>query len=192
MEYRKGARNLVGKELAKGSYIKMLELTYVNDNGDTRKWECAERTGGAVNAVSIFALKKRDDGQAGWNAILTREFRPPVGAYCIGNPAGLIEPGESAREAAIREVREETGYEAEIVYVGYPTESTAGLTGELVTPVVAVLGKYVGQDLDEGESIETIECPLDGIEEFLNARHEAGDCISGRLLHTVIGMKLSI
>ena len=38
------------------------------------------------------------------------QFRPPIEKLSIELPAGLIDPGESAGEAALRELKEETGY----------------------------------------------------------------------------------
>jgi ADP-ribose pyrophosphatase len=38
-----------------------------------------------------------------------RQYRHPVGAYPLEAPAGSIEPGETPRAAAARELREEVG-----------------------------------------------------------------------------------
>ncbi len=47
--------------------------------------------------------------------VLLAERAVPPGARCFSLPGGLVEPGETIREAALRELREETGVEAEIV-----------------------------------------------------------------------------
>ncbi|MDO5401382.1 MAG: NUDIX hydrolase [Eubacteriales bacterium] len=41
--------------------------------------------------------------------VLIRQFRYPIDGYVYEFPAGLVEPGENAREAGIREMFEETG-----------------------------------------------------------------------------------
>lgn len=42
--------------------------------------------------------------------ILQKQYRPPLGKVVIEVPAGLVDAGESAEEAAVRELKEETGY----------------------------------------------------------------------------------
>ena len=47
--------------------------------------------------------------------VLLAERAVPPGARRFSLPGGLVEPGETLREAALRELREETGVVAEIV-----------------------------------------------------------------------------
>lgn len=42
--------------------------------------------------------------------LLEKNFRVVVGKFCIETPAGLVDDGETAENAAIRELKEETGY----------------------------------------------------------------------------------
>lgn len=46
--------------------------------------------------------------------MLIRQFRPPINAICIEIPAGLVDEGETPEQAAIRELKEETGYVGEV------------------------------------------------------------------------------
>ena len=46
--------------------------------------------------------------------MLEKQFRPPVGKVCIEFPAGLIDEGETPEMAAVRELKEETGYVGEV------------------------------------------------------------------------------
>ena len=97
--------------------------------------------------------------------VLTSEFRIPIGVRELGLPAGLIDAAdyeggasiaEAAKRAAIRELKEETGFDFN------PTEvspdnlySSAGLTNE---SVVFVFGTATGTASTEGnEAIEDIE-----------------------------------
>lgn len=192
--FKDGARTISRNEIASGRHLLLEKLEFLNDDGKLLEWEAAQRVGGR-QAVSITALKS-PCGNEPWKIVLVREYRAPVGRYCIGNPAGIIDENETPDEAAIRELKEETGYVGRVVFSGYATGSSEGLTGELVTPVVAVIddcdeNRGAAQDLDGAECIEVLEVPVSRLEQFLYDRHANGDCISGRLMHTVIGLKLN-
>ncbi len=47
--------------------------------------------------------------------VLLAERAVPPGAGCFSLPGGLVESGEPLREAALRELREETGIEARVL-----------------------------------------------------------------------------
>ncbi|WP_040534213.1 NUDIX hydrolase [Schleiferilactobacillus shenzhenensis] len=58
-----------------------------------------------IPAVVVLALTP--DRQ---QALLNVEYRAGINAESYSLPAGLLDPGETALEAAVREVKEETGY----------------------------------------------------------------------------------
>lgn len=63
----------------------------------------------------IYALLKEDPSKI----VLVRQYRYPVNDFVYELPAGLIDEGENAWEAAVREIKEETGMKFE-PYTDYP------------------------------------------------------------------------
>lgn len=51
----------------------------------------------------------------GAEVLLEKQFRAPAGKIVVEFPAGLVDAGETVEEAALRELREETGYVGEVV-----------------------------------------------------------------------------
>jgi ADP-ribose pyrophosphatase len=48
------------------------------------------------------------------STLVVLQYRPPVEAFCVEFPAGLIDQGETPEQAAVRELKEETGYEGKV------------------------------------------------------------------------------
>ncbi|MBQ7677258.1 MAG: NUDIX hydrolase [Lachnospiraceae bacterium] len=65
-----------------------------------------------AEGISIYAVKEDDPGQI----LMVKQYRYPVGREVYELPAGLVDGDESASEAAIREIREETGLTLSVVY----------------------------------------------------------------------------
>lgn len=78
-------------------------------------------------AVNILAISS--DHQV----ILNQEYRVGVNQEVIALPAGLIDNGETAIEAAQRELQEETGYQAKKVKIMSTLTSSDGFTTEKVS-----------------------------------------------------------
>ena len=93
-----------------------------------------------------------------------------------GFPGGVMELGESAAEAAIREVREETGLDVKIdsllgVYTKYYDQYP---NGDKAQPIaIAFTGSIVGGELvvDGLETFELAFFDLDEVPELFNLQH---------------------
>ena len=66
-----------------------------------------------AEGIVIYPLWKEDPEKL----VMIRQYRYPVGDYIYELPAGLIDQGENAEQAAVREMKEETGFDFE-VYTG--------------------------------------------------------------------------
>ncbi|KAG9489911.1 hypothetical protein GDO78_005692, partial [Eleutherodactylus coqui] len=82
-----------------------------------RTWETVKRTtrraSSAVDGVAIIPVLQRTLHYE--CMVLIKQFRPPLGCYCLEFPAGLIDENETAEQAALRELEEETGYKGEVI-----------------------------------------------------------------------------
>ncbi len=100
-----------------------------------RKWDRVVRTTkkseDSVDAVVILAILKHDPNDPLKDEIVAvKQFRPPLNAYTIELPAGLIDPNEEPAQAAKREFKEETGLVGEVISVSPPSFLSPGLTNE--------------------------------------------------------------
>lgn len=53
--------------------------------------------------------------ETGPEIVLQKQYRPPIDKIVIEIPAGLVDEDETAEQAAIRELKEETGYVGEVL-----------------------------------------------------------------------------
>lgn len=95
-------------------WVGLRAIYWQDPSGKERKWECADRRTrkGDADAVAVCCIIQRPSSEP--HILLVTQFRPPVNASVVEMPAGLIDAGEEgdegARRAALRELREETGY----------------------------------------------------------------------------------
>lgn len=153
--------------------LQTLQYRYTHDSEGTypRKWDVAVRTtrdaSAIADAVVVLArLRHADDIP---RVLLVKQFRPPLNAVSVELPAGLIDKGESLKEAALRELREETGYSGRVTHIHPPASLSPGIAGEQVVLVeVEIEGNARKQNLDAGESIEVISVPFDRLQHALD------------------------
>lgn len=168
-------------EMAAGRFLRLDLIEYHDSKGVARKWEAAQRQK-AQAAVYILAVLKPSN-----RLVVLRQYRAPIDAYCIECPAGLIDEGEEPAVAAVRELKEETGYVGKIEWQSGPTCSSAGMTGEMVTIFRMTVdetlpeNKTPQQHLDDGEEIDVSLIPLNKLEEYLKERVQAGDKLDSRI-----------
>ena len=95
--------------------------------------------------------------------LMVRDYQPHRDAV-IATPGGRMDPGENARGAAMREFREETGYEAEevIPWFEYKWGSKVHNTSHYF--IGKNIQKAAEPEFDAGEKIEPLEYSFD---EFL-------------------------
>ena len=170
-----------------GRWIRAGEISGLSPSGRSVQWEFVTRER-ALGAVSIAAIKRGNPD----SVILVKQYRPPLDAYILEFPAGLIEPGASPQETALRELQEETGCTGEILSLGPPVFNTPGLTDECthlaVIEITGTDGDPVPQD---DEEIERMELPLPSLLDELLRLHAAGLAIDAKLWSFATGLLLA-
>ncbi len=165
------AKEIRREAVAEGRFLKYERIIWQDKNGDEKVWETLERRHDGSEAVMIIPWIA-----ATGDLVLIRQFRPPAKGYIYEFPAGLIDAGETPPEAALRELREETGYTGEVISVVDPTFNTPGMSGETVYCVFMELpeGQNPQLDLQDSEDIEVVLVARSGIEDFVCRELEAG------------------
>jgi ADP-ribose pyrophosphatase len=119
--------------------------------------------------------------------VLVEQFRAPLQAKVIEFPAGLAgdvagQEHEPLVEAAKRELLEETGYEPAEIHEVFCGPSSAGLSDECITFLVATgLRKVADGGGDEHESIKVHVVPLDSAWAFLKQQMQEGLMVDSRV-----------
>ena len=109
------------------------------------------------DGVIIFSVygEKRD------HVVLIRQYRYTIGDYIYEFPAGLVDEGETFRQAAVREVKEETGLTLHPLSVDEAYErpyfTTIGMTDECCGTVYGYVdGKISREGLEDTEDIQAV------------------------------------
>jgi ADP-ribose pyrophosphatase len=135
-------------------------------------WEFASRS----NASGVVVIVAVTDGN---EIVLVEQYRKPVQARVLELPAGLVgdhvDPGETVLEAAGRELIEETGYAAGHLEILMASPSSAGMSDEIITFVLATGLQRVGPGGgDASEDIEVLAVPLEQVDAWLEGQRAAG------------------
>lgn len=134
------------RKLTDNPFLNLYEMDALTQSGAPFHYYFASRneeaglplyTGEAKkNGIVIYPLWKEDPDKI----VLIRQYRYPLNKWIYELPAGLIDQGETAEQAAIREMKEETGLDFEPYTGGDPAFRRAvylgaGITDETSTSV---------------------------------------------------------
>ena len=167
------------KKLAyNGKRIKVEELEFLN--GDKIIYREHVKAGNA----SVILPMTEDN-----KVIMIQEARTPIGKVILALPAGMIEPGEEASEAAIRELEEETGYLASHIEFLREYYSSIGYSDEKISLYLATGMKKTAQRLDDQENIKVIEMPFDELVTMLDKNEIITASTTIALMHYLLYKK---
>jgi ADP-ribose pyrophosphatase len=110
-----------------------------------------------VHPGAVLMVPVLDDGRL----VVERQFRYPIGRVLLEFPAGKIDPGETPEQTALREMIEETGYEAADLTPLCVLHPVVSYSTETIRCFVARGLRHVGANLDHGEFLEIHTMRLD-------------------------------
>eukprot|EP00927_Polykrikos_kofoidii_P075276 TRINITY_DN71393_c0_g1_i1.p1 TRINITY_DN71393_c0_g1~~TRINITY_DN71393_c0_g1_i1.p1 ORF type:complete len:270 (+),score=43.00 TRINITY_DN71393_c0_g1_i1:70-810(+) len=176
---------LEAEEVGKTRFVVLKTLTYVDITGRHRKWDVASRTTrrGSCDAVGIVALLRRA-GTPVTEAelLLVRQYRPAVDCFTLEFPAGLVDEGELPEVAALRELKEETGYVGKIVSCSPLSAMSPGMIDETMKIVVVQVdldareNQHPEQDEHDKGFVTTQRVRLSQLSRTLVVNNSVDDC----------------
>lgn len=175
-------------QITHNRFLNYYELSTVNRVGKQGKYFMASRakdisgldlsTGeNTPDGVVIFSLA----GEKHDHVVLVRQFRYPIANWIYELPAGLIENGENHREAAIREMKEETGLSLAPLDVDPMYErafyNSVGMTDESCQLVYGYCeGKVSREGLEDTEELDVVLADRDEVIRILKNERVAANC----------------
>lgn len=119
------------KSLHLTDWLVLKQATCKNKDGKKFHWDYISRQN-RHNVVSLICHSI--DHQ---RILLLQEFRTPMNKWVIEFPKGLINAGETVEAAALRELKEETGYEGKIISAS-PFLATCAYLMDEMTAIVEI------------------------------------------------------
>ncbi|KAK1946476.1 ADP-sugar pyrophosphatase [Phytophthora citrophthora] len=200
--------------LFENPWIRLKRILFLDARGSERHWTGLERTTSypktsesvaepieaeeeekqeICDAVVVFPFLTKQGAPT--QVVLIRQFRPPVGQWVLELPAGLIDPKEAPEVAAMRELKEETGYVgSRVLHMGPPMVNDQGVTnGKCRLLLVEVRDEdqsaQLRQQLEPDEIIDVVHAPLEGLVDWLEARKvREKEAIDARLYSYALGL----
>ncbi|MDD4495757.1 MAG: NUDIX hydrolase [Eubacteriales bacterium] len=148
-------KTLSKKEIFKGNIINIEQLTVELPNGKIATRDMVVHPGASV----VIPISSSNE------IYMVRQYRTPIGQESLEAPAGKIDAGENPYDCAKRELKEETGLDAEKIEHIISVHSTPGFSNE-------VLHIFIAMDLSEGNSCadpdEFISCEKYTIKQLID------------------------
>ncbi|RYP58155.1 hypothetical protein DL770_010497 [Monosporascus sp. CRB-9-2] len=184
-------------------WVTLRKVEFVDQVGKPRTWEVAARkTRGraGVDAVAMGNVLLHPSRPASTMVVI--QYRPPLDAYTVEWPAGLVDEDETPEQAAVREFKEETGYECRVVSVSPLQAADPGMSSANMQLVMVEAdlpetewGGGEGDDgmplqrLEDGEHIQRVVLPLTELyDRLVEYSKQDRMIVAAKLFHFAAGM----
>src|SRR5699024_3281222 len=146
------------------------EVRLPNSSTTTREWI---KHRGAAAVLPVF-----NDG----SVMLIKQFRYPVGQTLHEVPAGKIDDGENPEQAAVRELKEETGLLCDNIHYLAPFYPTIGYSSEIIHLFCAWNLTETDQRVDDEEFLKLNRTPFHKTIEMVYS----GDITDGKSMINIL------
>jgi ADP-ribose pyrophosphatase len=183
-------------QLTHNPYLNLYELSGVNKKRDSFKYFVSSRAK-KVSDLKITTKNHTPDGvfiyslygEKQDHVILVRQYRYSIDDYIYEFPAGLVESDENYKDAAIREMKEETGLTLETIEVDEmyekPYFTTIGMTDESCATVYGYAkGTPNLEGLEDNEELEVVIADREEVKRILKEERASIMCAC-MLMHFV-------
>lgn len=186
-------------QTSEARWLALKRIYYVDQVGKERTWEVATRkTRGkaGVDAVAMGNVLRHPSRPPA--TLIVIQYRPPLDAYTVEWPAGLVDADETAEQAAVREFKEETGYECRVTSVSPPQAADPGMSNANLQLVMVDVD--LGEDdsvapeqrLEDGEHIERVIVPLaEFYDRLVEYAARPRYVVASKLFHFAAGMQFA-
>jgi ADP-ribose pyrophosphatase len=162
------------QRVAETKWLALETYKWIDQEGRERFWDVAVRTTATATATAsssstttttttsadaviiIPILQSKNDTSpfvVTFETLLVEQFRPPLQQAVLEFPAGLIDPGETMIQTAIRELREETGYSGTVSTLHSVVSRRLAMSPGMISESVHVVVVDVDLDLPENQDI---------------------------------------
>jgi ADP-ribose pyrophosphatase len=153
-----------------------------------------------TDGVGVIAILNDKNGRP--SLLLQKQFRPPLNKVTIEVPSGLVDEDEDISTAALRELKEETGYVATVpgdtkAAEGFIMWNDPGFcaTNTRMLFVDVDMSDERNQnpkpELEDNEYIETFTLPLENLWDELMKLDQQGFGIDARVATLAQGMEMA-
>lgn len=185
---------------SESKWIALQKIEYIDEVGKPRTWEMATRKTRAarsgIDAVAMGNVLLHPSRPPA--TLLVIQYRPPLDAYTVEWPAGLVDAGETAEEAAVREFKEETGYECSVVSVSPVQAADPGMSSANMQLVMVEVRLEDGEEvrpeqrLEDGEHIERVVVPMGELyARLVEYSGRERMVVAAKLFHFAAGMEFA-